>query len=489
MEDKELDKIIRERMEDYAEDYDPRSWQSLSDRLDSDAYDDVVSEGEDELFDETVRSAVEGFEEPYQSSTWPILLSKVHAIEAFEFKVVLTKSLEGIMIFLILFAGMRFIPALGPGYAEIKKEALLSPVNGANGQIELIDPSPSPDLDGQKKNIFAEEDNLSTTLKQNIGFDLKENESISGSKQIPESEGRTLSSRNSNVVSPVSYAASLAEVEPAPHLMGVQLSHASARKVSQIIPGQDPKPLDVQKRLWTRGVKPPIAAGWSIGAFAATDFNHIITPYDEIYERAGYEQYRLGYGGGISLQYGTRTVRLETGLGYSSKHYAPPKVVEIFRGDQYNEFYSVSLENIELNTLSIPFNVHYTTNPKSRWQVYMLGGLTVNLVVETDYDKTQEAIYALSLPTGGPETKVNLSRSARIDKKDFNKGLFQGGSLNDNNFVTFNAGVGVERIIDSKWSVYAQPTYHSNLFGTGLGPNNDKIHIFSLFMGARMRLN
>lgn len=79
------------------------------------------------------------------------------------------------------------------------------------------------------------------------------------------------------------------------------------------------------------------------------------------------------------------------------------------------------------------------------------------------------------------------NRSIR-QEKEFPEGLFDGGSLRDNYYLTANLGLGAERFLSSKWSIFLQPNYQHYLMSEGIGVNKDKFYTFSIYLGTKFSL-
>ena len=90
-------------------------------------------------------------------------------------------------------------------------------------------------------------------------------------------------------------------------------------------------------------------------------------------------------------------------------------------------------------------------------------------------------------PVGTPSPRPSSSntRSPNIPETSKYDGLFEGGNLVDNRFYTANIGLGLERYLTPRWSVFVQPVYQYQFIKDGIGPNNDRFHTMSIQLGAK----
>ncbi|TVR76994.1 MAG: hypothetical protein EA409_12480 [Saprospirales bacterium] len=221
---------------------------------------------------------------------------------------------------------------------------------------------------------------------------------------------------------------------------------------------------------------------WVFSSFIAADINTIHTPFDEIYQKRGYEQSKFGMGGGLSAGLMKNGWMLELGLLFSMKQYNPQSVLEVFRF-RNETAKAVRLNSIELNTLSIPLSIRYDLVSAGRWVPHVKLGMGLNIATHANYDR-EEFILALRAPIP-PGASINPSEEPKLDEKKFSDGLFQGGKFSENSYLTANAGLGLDYLFSQNWRLFLHGGYHYNFKETKLGPNNDHINTFSLQMGVR----
>ncbi|MBT8218495.1 MAG: outer membrane beta-barrel protein [Bacteroidia bacterium] len=223
--------------------------------------------------------------------------------------------------------------------------------------------------------------------------------------------------------------------------------------------------------------------GLVLGLFSGSDYNQIVTPFDPIYALDGTKQWNFGYGGGLSVSMQFKSWELEMGAIYASNQYQPREILEIYSGSINSGYVASTLKDIELNIVKVPLNFRFNVNLKNKWKIYALSGATMNMVIQSSYITDDVFIGTRSFAT--PSAPV---RSSDLSLKDFSGGILEGGSFSDNSFLTANLGLGVERTLNNKWSLFAQPTYQRQIFSNGIGPNQDRFNSLSLFFGTRLSL-
>lgn len=220
-----------------------------------------------------------------------------------------------------------------------------------------------------------------------------------------------------------------------------------------------------------------------VSMFSATELNYIKTPYDPIYPLEEYSRYAPGYGGGITLGLSFGKWEVETGGIYASKEYEPRVPDEVVGGLLTTGLLTISFENIQLNMLEVPINLRYNFGQLQKWRFYGQTGASIHMAMQAHYDKFPNNLYS-----GFARQTVDNSNLA---KKKFPDGLLEGGNFQENSYFTANLGVGVERLLSTRWSLFLQPSVQAYLlpgYNYGLGPNQDRISTFSILTGARVTL-
>lgn len=222
--------------------------------------------------------------------------------------------------------------------------------------------------------------------------------------------------------------------------------------------------------------------------FASSDLNYVFTPttnldvFDTLVRVDNDTAFALGYGGGILASFKMNRLELQTGGVYSFRRYAPntPK----FTIETVGYYISEDFRGIQQDMLQVPLNMQYHFKNSGNWRFYGLAGASGYFITNVVYEIAfkREPTFALLAPPSGNET-----RTLR-DEKEFPKGLFDGGSLSDNFYLTANLGLGVERFISPRWSLFFQPNYHHYLMSEGVGTNKDKFYTLSFYLGTKVSL-
>jgi hypothetical protein len=245
-----------------------------------------------------------------------------------------------------------------------------------------------------------------------------------------------------------------------------------------------------------------------VGMFTAVNLDNIKTPYDEVFNQAPYTRLAWQYGGGFSIGWLSKRMEIETGLSYGHKAYKPI-LNPVYYGNINSGYKVEGIKNIELNTFQIPLNIRYSWWNKNGWQIYGLTGASVHVATQANYNVASLRASALNVRANPTTTgqSITLSQtqldrfereatssapnSSKLKQKQFPDGWMNGGTFNENNYYTLNAGLGVERHIVDGWSLFLQPTYkqHLGLKDKGIGPNLDRISTLEILFGAKVGLS
>ena len=130
------------------------------------------------------------------------------------------------------------------------------------------------------------------------------------------------------------------------------------------------------------------------------DINYIMTPYDQLLVKRGYDQLVSGYGGSIGYAWEWPRWALRTSLAYHRKCYLPKPYTEVFDGDFERGYFSATLRDIELNLLSLSVQGQRTISRRNRWHTYGLIGGTGHMAFQANYDRKESYTPGVD-PQGG----------------------------------------------------------------------------------------
>jgi len=130
-----------------------------------------------------------------------------------------------------------------------------------------------------------------------------------------------------------------------------------------------------------------------VGMYSISDLNIVSPPEELLGEGQFARTYAYGYGAGLSigLDLGNRWT-VQTGIAYSTKAYEP--ISNLF-GEVYGSFdtryVTESFSRFEFDVIQIPLEIQYQMNKSSKWQIYAMGGASLNTIMQAQYDRNVEA--------------------------------------------------------------------------------------------------
>ena len=208
------------------------------------------------------------------------------------------------------------------------------------------------------------------------------------------------------------------------------------------------------------------------------DADYVTTPFDDQYFQKEFEQISMGYSGGITLGIKYHKWELETGAIYSAKYYGSRNIFEVNGSFDDGGYVQEGLNGVQLDVVKVPLHLRYNFMSQSKWNIYAHSGASFNMTVETLYEYTSQNLG---------NSNALASRRADPHLSHSYDGVFEGGNLIDNTYITANLGMGVERHFNSRMSVFLGSTYQHQVT-KGLGPQSDKINTLSIMTGARVTL-
>ncbi|MCC6724130.1 MAG: hypothetical protein IT258_06430 [Saprospiraceae bacterium] len=252
-----------------------------------------------------------------------------------------------------------------------------------------------------------------------------------------------------------------------------------------------------------------------ISAFTTTDVAFVLTPptkfsmYDTLIS-AGYDTtLASGYGGGIAVHFKKHKWEVQTGATYSFKRFMPntPAVfvetVNYILRREEEEF-----EGVQLNVLQIPVNVNYHFKDQGKWRVYGSVGAAGHLIATTsnqgkEYASPTSATFAIlppstnaTAPSGkeiatvfpAPISEEPEAIASKTEAKRYQDGFLEGGHFRSNFYLTANIGLGLERYVSPRWSIFLQPNYQHQFLTNGVGANSERFYNFSIQFGTKVGL-
>lgn len=509
----QFDQLIREKLEQIQVEYDPTTWDVLAQKLDTQESSSPLVENN--LLDEVIFTKLQDATIHHRPTQWERLAERLDAATDARRKVLTYKLMEvALVLLLLLFAGQYVMDseihmpkALKSSTSNQLNALSDNNNNNNNSSTEICNENP---LAGTFNNTNADNNN-----KNVLTFKNKQKAITPTTNQLY----TTLDSDLPTVEYAVPKYHQVSPTLPGKPLQTQHSSHQTPVPVVDINGTSDylnliaPKPWEMLDALegimmselqhnnkigadYTMLIKPikkrPVLI---VSMFGSGDYNHVITPSKAEGEFLLKEvkRYAAGYSGGITAGLEVGRWEVNTGAIYTSKTYQP-RVVLFAKGNFNDGYFVEGIKDIQLNTINVPLHFRYNFIQHDKWRVYATAGLSLQVAFQADYYIGDQAAFkdifkVNNLPLA-PQAKPGYGDDP-IDEAKLPKGFLEGGSLWENGYITSNVGLGLERYMTGRWSIFAQPTYHYSLdyFTHGLGPDKDRIHTMSFFTGVRVRLN
>lgn len=525
----DFDDFIRARMENLETEGEPTGWDLMANRLEEEG--NGTAAADEKVMEAVIFEKMSQMETPFQPAHWAKLESQLNEEYRFVNKIIRYKSLELSILFLLIALFVNYYPqtSSNPNHQEIP---LRTQAIAADIENKETTTSNSTDIEGENaerensKRASKTESSANASATQHFDTADKQTKkavaqattatstpvNANQTEQVVTSEalppriklldqllnehltGRAISSRQGSYLSQNLGKDSEVQIKSA---VGFDAASTQAFLASlDLIPDLDISPNHATDQQLIDQVKPaPKERVIRFGVQASSDYNRIITPPTYLAgKNRSLDRYALGYSGGLTFSWGNKKWEVESGLIYSAKKYLPFNLSEI----DYSLTEGLSgegLKSFEYDMVAIPLNIrrHFITDGK--WRFYATAGVSLNTVMQADYFFTSPA---QPRPVGPPNSFAppippnNNGTKAGVDKGAFTKGVFQGGSFSQNSFFTANVGVGLERYISHRTSLYAQPQYQHSFLNLvedgGIGPFQDKINTMRLIFGMRVKL-
>lgn len=520
---KDFDRLIKQKLEHLQTDLEQDSWALFEQHLDTSEAGRPTPA--DQAFDQFVFSQLHQMEADYQPGNWKLMAARLDEEFSFARKLIRYKVLELSLLLLLFFTIFQLLP-LYQNYAPFAPKD--TPANQSGPSIDredVTDPLQAAPADDPAQKDYRPQANLeteSTTTNRlaeanHATSDANAGAQSSGSASLPESRPATSSSANQDDQrQPLFRPTDRLSTFPLP-LIEATIKHrtqdplllqliqttrentalsATDQQSSLAMASFSPlastlfQPLEYYRKLGISkdDIKPLNQPHLRFGTAGAVNYDRIITPPTEIKRDSSIsdDRYSLGYGGGFTIGFEWKRWEIETGMIYMAKKYQPLPIV-YFSGNFSQGYYGEGFKSIELNIINVPLHFRYNFLLRNRWRLYALAGGALQFVSQANYYKADQSGFNFPAPLVPPSGGGTTS----IDSKKVEDGILEGGSLGDNSYLSANLGVGIERYMSERWSIFAQPTYQHSLYyfnKEGLGPYTDRFHTMSILMGIKIKL-
>ena len=499
-----FDEAIKGAIETTEVAYTPGAWAMMEAHLDLE--DNLIDLEDADVIDAVSYSNLSNLQVEYDEESWNTLSKKLDKEFSFRRRVLYRyKVVEMALMALFIFTLFNTLPLQKELVQKLTdKNNIEEKVNTAesdNASEQLIAAKETTTQEiavkeSKKETVITKITKPTATKDNNIQYSIIENQSNIITTSITTSvENSAIENKISTSNTKESIEAKIADVTPSLELKKVE-GFLSNNKLSimSVIPSL------ATRFLFTQDEKKPIIEcilckntftplKIKTGMFMVGDYNYVMTPYDRDFALSSYNNGSIGYGLGFTLGFGIGRWEVETGGIYSSKRYQPESQEVL--GDFHSGYIENQLDEITLDIIKIPLNVKYTFNDKANWNFYAMAGASLNVAASAKYNTIARYKSPASPPSnnfGGRSSEEIIESESKYNNKIFSDGWLEGGSFLENRYFTANIGLGMERQLTKKWSLFMQNTYQHTLLFDGIGPNKDRINNLSIFAGARATL-
>ncbi len=182
----------------------------------------------------------------------------------------------------------------------------------------------------------------------------------------------------------------------------------------------------------------------------------------------------IGHGAGLTMDSElSAKFALKSALLLSYKNFNLNENITLDKTAVDGNIYEVeNSKTTHLVLIEMPLDLQYTFFKSDKWKIYATTGFAVNLIGSRSFTGTQKTSYQ------------GLSISTDINSEDYERGLFEGGQFQNNAFLTVGGGIGLERQLGDKISLYILPMYRHAVTPIG----TDFMSSFNINIGVKTAL-
>lgn len=456
IEEEKIDQLLKNKLESMETKVPKDAWKNFSEKWNDALLDDQTAE--EKKFDQKIYEKLNQFIfSTNEGHAWAHFHSYYSHIKSNENKIIWFKAMEVTMTVLLFFTCLhvgviRRVPASQSVNIENKTKVSVDKYSSASNEINLVENgiqnksySAQTDRILSKLSDYQSDEGRNKLLPQKVMLEIE---------PIPSSPASVLKMATAPV-----YSKSFSEISQIPTLASRHIP-ISTRKiyVNNI--------LDFGK--------------WHLTLLTGLDGDNVFTPAYPRFKVPETIRNSSGFHLGFLLSEGAK--RLETGFGfiYANKEYNAPAVTFI-QGSLRDGYTTEQLKKIQLNLLQIPVFTRFNFVHKENWRIYATLGATAQVTLSANYFIVHPGFFPSSVALTGKSNSVY---------QNLEEGLMQGGTLIDNVYLSMDMGVGAEKMISPRTSIFAQSSYQSFVghVSKGIGPYNDRISTVSFQSGVRINL-
>ena len=457
MEEEKMDQLLKDKLESLETKVPKDAWKNFSEKWNDALLDDQTAE--EKKFDQNIHEKLNQFVFPTnESHAWANFHSYYSHIKRNENRIIWFKAMEVTMAVLLFFTCLHV--------GVIRQVPTSQSVNIENGTKGSVDKSSSvsTEIKVVENNIQNKLDNTQPDGVLSKLSDIQSDEEIN----------KLLSKKVLFEVEPIasSSATTVLKMAPAP------VYSKSFPEVSQI-PTLTSRHIPISTRkIYINNILD--FGKWHLTLLTGLDGDNVFTPAYPRFKVPETIRNSSGFHLGFLLSEGAK--RLETGFGfiYAHKEYNAPAVTFI-QGSLRDGYTTEQLKKIQLNLLQIPVFTRFNIVHKENWRIYATLGATAQVTLSANYFIVHPGFFPSSVALTGKTNSIY---------QNLEEGLMQGGTLIDNVFLSMDMGVGAEKMISPRTSIFAQSSYQSFVghVSKGIGPYNDRISTVSFQSGVRINL-
>ena len=505
-----IDRILKEKLEGMQVPFDAGSWQLMEQKLEEEP---IGMEGQQiadiKDIDEAVFEKLHRYSAPYHPGHWKRMEALLEEAFAWPRQVQRYKLAEMMLMLLLFLLLWQYAPTAGSGSPIPRAlESTPSATPAAENPTTTrgaADMAPQAALSGKKPNIpdgFSMESAspLAGTAAEGGAGIVSGSGALAPGDALPAkgvfSAGKDIEKASSSLFAPLAPVALRPSSPEAPKYALPEKATSNTGSLAELfwletLPGK--LSYDGLRDIGESSfIKNKSRIALRVGMFGSAEYNHITVPSSEEKKLENeLQRYAMGYGGGLSLGMGIGRFEIETGAIYAARQY--PVGLLYVKGSVGSGLQGQLLEASELNIINVPLHFRYNFLHRGSWRAYALAGASLQVAFQRNYYVTDDPQFDFlpMQPPPSPAPPAPADESSTIDRiRRSGLGWFEGGTFEENAYLTGNLGLGLERYINSRWSLFVQPTYQHSLqyFRVGLGPNADQINSLSVLFGAKVRV-
>jgi len=454
MEEEKMDQFLKDKLESLETKVPKDAWKNFSEKW-NDALLDDQTEAE-KMFDQNIHEKLNQFIFPTnERHAWGHFHSYYSHIKRNENKIIWFKAMEVTMAVLLFFTCLHV------------------------GVIRQVPTSQSINLENRTKVSVDKSSSATTEIKvveNNIQNKLNDN-------QLDRILSKVSDNQSYEEVNKLLPKKGLLEVEPiqssSPIILKMSpVSLESFPEVNQI-PTLTSRHIPIgTRKIYINNIL--YFGKWHLTLLTGLDGDNVFTPAYPRFKVPETIRNSSGFHLGFLLSEGAK--RLETGFGFifAHKEYNAPAVTFI-QGSLRDGYTTEQLKKIQLNLLQVPVFTRFNIVHKENWRLYASLGATAQVTLSANYFIVHPGFFPSSVALTGKTNSVY---------QNLEEGLMQGGTLIDNVYLSMDMGIGAEKMISPRTSLFVQSSYQSFVghVSKGIGPYNDRISTVSFQSGVRINL-